>query len=194
MDARLEQDWMAHYRSAMLEIDLSVLAQRIRTVEQAIEERKRQISAQLGSQREIQSMNDALQNLRVLKKELSAPPIDQYHSHPELEGTYVAFVSSDRRYVAVTDGVCKLLGYTREELLAKKIDDVTAPELQPTVPGTFKHYVQQGHLQGNFTLLTKDGRRVAMVYEALVFPDGCMTARWHPLTNSSPESTELNPR
>ena len=180
-DLQAEQDWMAHYRSAMLEIDLSVLGERIHTAEQAIEERKQQISAQPGSQREIQSMNDALQNLRVLKRELTAPPVDQYHSHPELEGTYVAFVWRDRRYVAVTDGVCRLLGYSREELLAKKIDDVTAPELQQTVPATFQQYVQQGHLQGEYTLLAKDGHRVAILYEALVFPDGCMTARWHPL-------------
>ncbi len=180
-DTQTEQDWMAHYREAMLEVNLSQLGQRIRTAEEAIKDRKQQISAQPGSQRELQGMNDALQNLRVLKKELTAAPVDQYHSHPELEGSYVAFVSSDRRYVAVTDGVCRLLGYSREELLAKKIDDVTAPELQPAVPATFKEYVQQGHLQGEYTLLAKDGSRVAILYEALVFPDGCMTARWRPV-------------
>lgn len=181
IDPQSELDWMAHYRSAMLEVDLSALAQCILAAERAIEKRKQLISAQPGSQREMQAMSDALQNLRVLKKELTAPPVDQYHSHPELEGTYVAFVSRDRRYVGVTDGVCRLLGYTREELLTKKIDEVTAPELQPAVPATFEQYVQQGHLHGEYTLLAKDGRRIAILYEALVFPDGCMTARWHPL-------------
>lgn len=180
-DTQPEADWMAHYRSAMLEVDLSLLGQRISEAEQAILERKHQISTRPGSQREIQAMNDAMQNLRVLKKELTATPVDQYHSHPELEGTYVAFVSRDRRYVAVTDGVCRLLGYTREELLTKKIDDVTAPELQQAVPAKFEQYVEQGHLHGEYTLLAKDGRHVAILYEALVFPDGCMTARWHPL-------------
>src|SRR6185312_9778997 len=102
------------YRSAMLEVDLAVLGGRVRTAEEAIEKRKQKLNAQAGSQREIQSMNDALQNLRVLKRELTSPQVDQYHSHPELDGTYVAFVSPDRRYVAVTDGVCRLLGYSRE--------------------------------------------------------------------------------
>ena len=179
MASQPKQHWIEPYRSAMLEVDLSLLGQRIRIAEEAIEERKRAISAQTSLQPELQSINDALQNLRVLKRELTAPPVNLYHFHPELEGTYVAFVSPDRHYVAVTDGVCRLLGYSREELLAKKIDDVTAPELQPCVPAAFEQYVQQGHMRGEYTLIAKDGRQVAILYEALVFPDGCMTARWH---------------
>lgn len=180
-DSQPELAWMGHYRSAMLEVDLALLGRRINVAEQAIEERKREIKQQPAAQPEMQAMNDALQNLRVLRKELTAAPVDPYHSHPELEGTYVAFVSPARRYVGVTDGICRLLGYSQQELLSMKIDDVTAPELQPAVPATFEHYVQQGHLQGEYTLVAKDGRRIGILYEALVFPDGCMTARWHPL-------------
>jgi PAS domain S-box-containing protein len=79
-----------------------------------------------------------------------------------------------------------LLGYSREEMLTKKIDDITAPELRQPVPETFAKYVLQGHLNGEYTLLTKDGRHVPILHEALVFPDGCMTARWHPLKKPSP--------
>lgn len=165
----------------MLKIDSSLLAGRIRVAEEAIEARKLRLVRGSDSQREFRDLNDALQNLRVLKRELTIPSpaaVDENHSHPELEGAYVAFVSSDRRYVAVTDGVCQLLGYSRQELLTKKIDDLTAPELKPAVPDTFQQYVQQGHLHGEFTLVGKDGRHVPILYEALVFPDGCMTARW----------------
>ena len=34
-------------------------------------------------------------------------------------------VDSDRRYVCVNDSACELLGYTRQELLALRIDDIS---------------------------------------------------------------------
>lgn len=41
---------------------------------------------------------------------------------------------ADRQYVAVTDGVCKLLGYSRNDLIGKTIDEITAPEIVNAVP------------------------------------------------------------
>jgi SRSO17 transposase len=49
MEPRPEHDWMAHYRLAMLELDLSVLGPHIHAAEQAIKERKRAIHQQPGS-------------------------------------------------------------------------------------------------------------------------------------------------
>ena len=181
MDGYQNQPWMDHYRAAMLEADLSQLNVRIRLAEEAIVRRKEAIGSSPDTRAEIQALSDAQQNLRVLKRELATPQKEDGHSHPELEGTYVVFVSRDRRYIAITNEVCQLLGYSREELLAKRIDDVAAPELRQAVPDTFDEYVQQGHMQGEYVLLHNDGRRIPILFEALVFPDGCMTARWHPL-------------
>src|SRR6266404_7315023 len=48
------------------------------------------------------------------------------HEHRELQNAeYVVFVDSARRYVDYTNAVCDLLGYTRDEMLQKKIDDVS---------------------------------------------------------------------
>jgi len=103
------------------------------------------------------------------------------HAHPEIDGQYVVFVDADRRYVEVTDGVCQLLGYSREELLAKTIDEITAPELRAQVPETFRQYINRGGLEGRHSLLAKDGRRIPIRYESKVYPDGCRVARWQPL-------------
>jgi len=73
------------------------------------------------------------------------------------------------------------VGLQREELLAKKIDDVTAPELQQGRSRHLRAIRAARPPSREYSLLSKDGRRVAILYEALVFPDGCMTARWHPL-------------
>ncbi len=111
------------------------------------------------------------------------------HSHPELEGEYVAFVDSSRRYVAVSEGVCRLLGYSREQLLGKTIDDITPPELRDDVSSEFRQYVKQSGLNGEYILQSADGRRIPIRYESKVFEDGCMGARWHPLSHME---THLN--
>jgi PAS domain S-box-containing protein len=74
-----------------------------------------------------------------------------------------------------------LLGYSREELLAKTIDDIADPELRAQVPETFGEYVKQGDMEGTYSLLGKDGSRIPIRYQAKVYPDGCYVARWKPL-------------
>ncbi len=36
-------------------------------------------------------------------------------------------VDSSRRYIAVNDSACELLGYSRQELLNLRIDDISFP-------------------------------------------------------------------
>jgi PAS domain-containing protein len=94
-------------------------------------------------------MQDALQNLRILEEELRASrPEEKQHIHFELDGEYVAMVDPFRRYVAVSDAVCRLLSFSRQELLTKKIDDVTAPNMRHSVPETFRKYVDIGFMTG----------------------------------------------
>lgn len=180
--------WVDLYHSAILEVDYQKLPERVRLAEDAIEARA-QVLATSGSVEELRAIQDARQNLRLLQKELqdyqSSTTNRIRHAHSEIDGEYVVFVDSDRRYVEVTDGVCQLLGYSREELLAKTIDDITAPELRGLVPETFRQYVNHGGLEGQHSLLGKDGRRIPIRYQAKVYPDGCRVARWEPLLPQS---------
>jgi PAS domain S-box-containing protein len=124
----------------------------------------------------------------VLHQEIassSKPQQTESRTHPEMSGDLVALVDLSRRYVAVTDGVCKLLGYSRAELLRLSIDQITAPEVRETVPEAFQRYPSQGAMEGVFALLAKDGRRIAIRYQARVFPDGWMVAPWEPLQTST---------
>jgi PAS domain S-box-containing protein len=100
------------------------------------------------------------------------------HSHAELDGEYVVYVDQSRRYVAVSDGVCKLLGYTREQLLGKKIEDITPPEARSEVAREFHQYLHYSALLGEYILLAADGRRIPIRYKSIVFDDGCMGASW----------------
>lgn len=175
--------WVRLYHSALLELDIKKLADRISEAENAIQERERLLRSQADGFVELRAMDDAVRNLQVLRKELPGhhSPGTVNHMHPELVGDYVAVVNASRHYVAVTDGVCRLLGYTRDEMLAKTIDDVTAPEMVPEVPSRFSEYVRSGFMQGEYLLVSRGGGRVAIRYEARAFPDGCLVARWEPL-------------
>jgi len=176
--------WVDLYHSALLEVDYEKLPERLKLAEDAIRARLRILPVSGGSE-EMSSIQDARQNLRLLQRELEAHRSSTTarisHAHSEIDGQYVVFVDADRRYVEVTDGVCQLLGYSREELLAKTIDEITAPELRAQVPETFRQYINQGGLEGRHALLAKDGRRIAIRYESKVYPDGCRVARWQPL-------------
>lgn len=176
--------WIDLYHSALLEVDYEKLPQRLKRAEDAIQARLQKLLAS-SSIEEMTAIQDARRNLQLLQKELEDHPSSTAdrisHAHSEIDGEYVVFVDADRRYVEVTDGVCQLLGYSREELLAKTIDDITAPELRAQVPETFRQYITQGGMGGQFSLLAKDGRRIAIRYQSKVYPDGCRVARWEPL-------------
>ena len=72
----------------------------------------------------------------------------------------MVYVDASRRYVTVTDGVCKLLGYSREELLGKTIEDITPPEARSDVADEFRQYLNDSVLSGEYILLAADGRRI----------------------------------
>jgi len=102
------------------------------------------------------------------------------HNHPELrDARYVVFVDSSRRYVDCSDGVSELLGYTREEMLKKTIDDISYDVAE--VPTLFKRYLEIGWLQGEYILQRKDRIPLPIRYQAFVLSDGCIAAIWEPI-------------
>jgi PAS domain S-box-containing protein len=172
--------WETLYHSALLELDPQELLGRILAAETACQEREESLGTGTEQTSELEAIAVAKRNLQVLRKQLITPALhnEASHTHPELNGECVAFVNANRQYVAVTDGVCNLLRYSRAELIGKTIDEVAAPEMVDTVPAQFEKYVREGFLGGEFVLLRSDGRRMPIRYEAKVFPDGCLVAQW----------------
>lgn len=102
------------------------------------------------------------------------------HSHAELkDAPYVVFVDATRRYVDCSDGVCDLLGYSREQLLAKRIEDISYDVNE--VPKLFAQYLQHGTLEGEYVLQRRDHIPLPIRYKAFVFSDGCRAAIWEPV-------------
>jgi CheY-like chemotaxis protein len=101
------------------------------------------------------------------------------HSHSELKSEYVMFVDRSSRFLDCSDGVCKLLGYSRLELLDKVIADISyEPEFLPSL---FKQFPQPGTLHVEHILRSRSGRPILIQFHLRVFPDGCMAAVCEPV-------------
>jgi len=63
------QRWVALYKAAMIEVDLSKLPERIANAKSAMTDRTKHLSASNDGQAELEAIADALKGLRILRKE-----------------------------------------------------------------------------------------------------------------------------
>lgn len=75
-------------------------------------------------------------------------------------------VDDNRRYIAVNDAACNLLRRSREELLSTGIEAVTPPENLEGMEEAWNAFMTAGSLVGTYEVLTGDGRRVEVEYNA----------------------------
>jgi len=85
-------------------------------------------------------------------------------------------VDEERCYVAVNDAACELLGYSRQELLNRKIDDVSFPS-GAHVPPRFEKFLEDGSMTGIFGLRRKSGEDLLVRFESRLV-NGRREARW----------------
>ena len=72
-------------------------------------------------------------------------------------------------FIEVNDNACRLLGYTREELLQMRVVDIIAPEEQFNVSHNAKRLLADGSVIWNGLLAAGDGRRIPVEVNARVF-------------------------
>lgn len=85
-------------------------------------------------------------------------------------------VDSSRRYVAANGPACKLLGYSREELLQLTIDDVSFPSGAHVSP-MFTRFLEDGSMCGIFALRRKSGEGIMIRFESQLKGDRSV-AKW----------------
>jgi len=74
-------------------------------------------------------------------------------------------VDSSRRYISVNDSACELLGYSRPELLAMRIDDISFPSGAHTSP-MFAQFLKNGKMRGIYALQRKSGEVIRIQFES----------------------------
>ena len=85
-------------------------------------------------------------------------------------------VDASRRYVDFNDAACELLGYSREELLTKTIDDISYPSSAHVYP-LFQRFQQDGSMTGIFALRRKSGEGIMIRFESRIV-NGRSLATW----------------
>jgi PAS domain S-box-containing protein len=85
-------------------------------------------------------------------------------------------VDSTRRYISVNDAACELLGYSREELLKMRIDDLSFPS-GAHVNSMYSQFLDDGSMRGIFALRRKSGEVMWVRFESRV-AKGRSFARW----------------
>jgi PAS domain S-box-containing protein len=99
-------------------------------------------------------------------------------------------VDSHRHYISVNDSACELLGYTRQELLALRIDDISFPSGAHTKP-MFTQFLKDGKMRGIFALRRKNGQVIRIRFESEQ-TDGRSLATWtHYEVWNNPEQSQL---
>ncbi len=77
------------------------------------------------------------------------------------------------RFIEVNDQACRMLGYTREELLRLRVQDIDAPEQQENVSAIKEKLFREKNLIFRAEHLTKDRRRIPVeVSNRLIELDG----------------------
>ncbi len=86
------------------------------------------------------------------------------------DGIFVADAS--RRYVDVNPAGCRMLGYTREELLAMQFDEVLDPLELGVRPSTPEAWPLQQPFTSERRAIRKDGQRIDIEIHGVRLPDG----------------------
>jgi PAS domain S-box-containing protein len=96
---------------------------------------------------------------------VSEPLVQSVLLGDAVEQAPVAILVADdeMRYVAVNKYACELLGYTREELLEKRITDLAR---YPEAPEEFRQMMASGGLNGVTTVVRGDGSELKLRYRA----------------------------
>ena len=88
------------------------------------------------------------------------------------DAVFVFPIQEDGRpgnFTEVNPTVCKLLGYSQDELLQMNIWDINAPESQETVTAIYKNLLQNKHALSETAHISRDGRKIPVEINSSVF-------------------------
>ena len=76
-------------------------------------------------------------------------------------------IGKANRYIEVSDGFCRLVGYSRVELLRMKLEDLAAPGTVD-ITTAFNPSKATGCAHGLWLLVSREGTRILVRYESRI--------------------------
>jgi PAS domain S-box-containing protein len=101
------------------------------------------------------------------------------------DGVFVADLAG--RYTDVNGAACRMLGYSRDEILAQNVADLLRPGDAARLAQTRSQLLAGGVEKGEWDLRRKDGSYMSTEVSAKIFPDG----RWQGLVRDISERKRL---
>ena len=123
------------------------------------------MSTNTSNQTELETLSELRNTVHMFLDNAILPPGSR------VAPDYTTVVDREHKYVEVSDSFCKLVGYTREELIGKKYDELTAPNTND-IPTIFRLFLEEGYMHGLWMLVHRTGTRVLVRYEAWLRQDG----------------------
>ncbi len=97
---------------------------------------------------------------------------ESYHGLIEHASDGIFIADASMKYIEVNPSGCAMLGYTREEILAKRIPDLVAPEDLAATPLRLDELRQGKIILSERRLIRKDGSLLPVEISARLLPDG----------------------
>jgi PAS domain-containing protein len=85
-------------------------------------------------------------------------------------------IGKDNSYLEVSDGFCRLFGYSRAELLRMKLEDLAAPGTVD-ITTAFNPSKATGCAHGLWLLVSREGTRILVRYESRIRGDLLMQSK-----------------
>jgi PAS domain S-box-containing protein len=123
------------------------------------------MSANTHNQREIEISSELRNTVNTFLDNAILPPGSR------VAPNFTTVVDREHRYVEVSDSFCKLVGYSREELIGKKYDELSAPNTND-IPTIFSLFIEEGYMHGLWMLVHHTGTRILVRYESWLRQDG----------------------
>jgi PAS domain S-box-containing protein len=108
-----------------------------------------------------------------MKRAYTAPKVTKYTTvsdlpaelRRELERKAIVVFDCERKYTFVSESFAVKLGYTADELIGKRIDDITADN-SVDIDFVFNAFLALGEMDGLWLCNHRDGRKILFHYRA----------------------------
>jgi PAS domain S-box-containing protein len=78
----------------------------------------------------------------------------------------ILIADAERRYVNINQAACTLLGYSREQLLGMRVEDLLPEEGRGDIAASWESFVDAGRQRGEMELVKADGSRAVVEFSA----------------------------
>lgn len=112
-------------------------------------------------------------NVIHMNKVLIPDGQDVYRNIVEYSFHGVMLIGNDSAFVDVNHEACNILGYSKDELLNMKIEDIAPHSNLKTGRKLWRELLEKGKQRGEYQLLRKDGKKIVVGYVAIanISPD-----------------------